>query len=57
MVRVESGRAELTGGGVLIDACAILPDSEDVGGPVEKIERFCVLNCEGCCEIEFEEAK
>ncbi len=55
--RVESGCAELTGGGVLIDAWAVLADSEDVGGPEEKIERFGVVNCEGCCEVGFEEAE
>lgn len=54
---MESGCAELTGGGVLIDAWAVLADSEDVGGPEENIERFGVVNCEGGCEIGLDKAE
>lgn len=39
-----------TGDGELMDACAVLADNEEVGGPEEKIDRLGVLNNEGVGE-------
>lgn len=49
MVSAEKGRVEFAGEGALIDACAVFAESEDVGGPEAKMERFGVLKSEGCC--------
>lgn len=49
MASAENGREELAGEGALIDACAVFADSEDVGGPEAKMERFGVLKSDGWC--------
>ena len=46
-MRVDSGWVGWTGDGELIEACAVLADTEEVGGPVENIDRLGVLNKEG----------
>ena len=46
-MRVDSGWVGWTGDGELMEACAVLADMEEVGGPVEKIDRLGVLNKEG----------
>jgi hypothetical protein len=48
-VRADSGPAEFTGGGALIDAFAVFAESEEVGGPEENIDRF------GVVKIDVEE--
>lgn len=48
-VRADNGPAELAGGGALIDACAVLEETEDVGGPEENIDRVGVVKSEGGC--------
>ena len=45
----DKGSDELTGGGELMDAWAVLTEIEDVGGPDEKIDRLGVLNSVVCC--------
>ena len=47
--RADKGRDEFTGDGALIEACAVLADIEEVGGPDENMERFGVLKREDCC--------
>ncbi len=49
LVNADNGLDELPGGGALIEACAVLADTEAIGGPEEKIERLGVLKSEGCC--------
>ena len=44
---VDSGWVGWTGDGELMEACAVLADTEEVGGPEEKIDRLGVLNKEG----------
>lgn len=48
-VRADSGRDEFTGEGALIEAWAVLAETEDVGGPEEKIDRLGVLKREVWC--------
>ena len=43
-MRADSGWVGWTGDGELIDACAVLADNEEVGGPEEKIDLLGVLN-------------
>ena len=57
LVRAEGGRAELVGGRTPIDACAVLADNEEVGGPEEKIEPLGIANCECCSWEVLEEAE
>lgn len=56
-VRADRGRAELTFVGELIEAWAKLADTEEVGGPEEKIDRLGVLNREECCVVAFGAAR
>lgn len=49
LVKADNGLDEFPGGGALIEACAVLADTEAVGGPEEKIERLGVLKSEDCC--------
>ena len=53
----DSGREGLTGEGALIDACAVLTEIEEVGGPDEKIERLGVLKSVVCCGEEVGRAR
>ena len=46
-VSADKGLAGWTGDGELMDACAVLADTDEVGGPEEKIDRLGVLNNEG----------
>ena len=46
-MRADSGVVGWTGDGELIEACAVLADTDEVGGPEEKIDRLGVLNNEG----------
>ena len=43
MVKTDKGLAEIPTGGALIEACAVLTDTEASGGPEEKMERLGVL--------------
>ena len=48
-VKADNGREELTGEGALIEAWAVLADTEEVGGPEEKMDRLGVLKSEDWC--------
>lgn len=48
-VKADKGREELTGEGALMEAWAVLTDTEEVGGPEEKMDRFGVLKSEDWC--------
>lgn len=43
LVRADKGIVESPWDGALIEACAVLADTEDVGGPEEKIDLLGVL--------------
>ena len=45
-MRADSGLVGLTGEGELMDACAVLADMDEVGGPEEKMDRLGVLKRE-----------
>ncbi len=45
-MRADSGCVGWTGDGELMEACAVLADTDEVGGPEEKIDRLGVLNNE-----------
>ena len=57
-VNAESGRWVFEGGGLLIEAWAVLLETEAVGGPEAKMERLGVANKDdglggsGMCEAE-----
>lgn len=48
LVKADSGLDEIPEGGALIEACAVLADTEAIGGPEEKIERLGLLKSEEC---------
>lgn len=48
-VRPDSGPAEFTGDGALMDACAVFEEREEVGGPEENIDRFGVVKSDVGC--------
>lgn len=56
-VRAERGRVELTVVGELMEAWARLADTDEVGGPEDKIDRPGVLNRERCCVGGFGAAR
>lgn len=46
-MRTANGREDCTGAGELIEAWAVLDETDEVGGPEENMDRFGVLNSEG----------
>ena len=53
-VRADSGLAAFTSGGGLIEACAVLAETDAVGGPEENMDRFGVLNTADGWNVELE---
>lgn len=48
-MRADNGPTEFTGGGALMDACAVFEEMEEVGGPDENIDRVGVVKSEVGC--------